>query len=45
MELDADSAVQEEVRNAARSLAQAVAAVRAGRMACGDEGLEEPRQK
>lgn len=44
-ELDADTAFQEEVRNAARSLAQAVEAVRAGKMACGDEGLEEPRQK
>ena len=44
-ELDADHDVQEEVRNAARSLAQAVEAVRAGKLACGDEGLEEPRQK
>jgi multimeric flavodoxin WrbA len=44
-ELDRDEAVQEEVRNAARGLAQAVAERRAGRLSIPGEHLESPRQK
>ena len=43
-ELDADTAVQEEVRNAARTLLEAVAAQRSGIRFAGDD-LREPRQK
>jgi multimeric flavodoxin WrbA len=45
VELDADEAVQEEVRNAARTLAEAVIARRAGRLVAAGEHLEEARQK
>jgi len=44
-ELDADTDVQEEVRNVARSLAAAVKGVREGKLVCGDDGLKEPREK
>jgi len=43
--LDADHDVQEEVRNAARSLGHAVALLRRGALAQPDAGLREPRQK
>ena len=42
---DADEAVQEEVRNAARALYVAVTERRAGRLPDPSEGLESPRQK
>ena len=44
-ELDADLAVQEEVRNAARTLLEGVHAKRAGRMTNAGEKLEQPRYK
>ena len=44
-ELDADEAFQEEVRNAARSLLNAVRAKRAGGWAAEDDGLRPPREK
>jgi len=44
-ELDADAAVQEEVRNAARALYTAVTERRAGRLPDPSEGLKSPRQK
>ena len=44
-ELDADLAVQEEVRNAARALLEAVQAKRAGKLVCAGERLQQPRQK
>jgi multimeric flavodoxin WrbA len=44
-ELDADTAFQEEVRNAARSLAQAVTLMRRGELKQPDAGLQPPRQK
>jgi multimeric flavodoxin WrbA len=44
-ELDADEAVQEEVRNAARTLIEAVRAKRTGRLVTAGEELEQPRQK
>ena len=44
-ELDRDTAVQDEVRNAARTLCQALRARRAGRLQTTAEGLEEPREK
>lgn len=44
-ELDADAAIQEEVRNAARALTHAVAQSRRGESNQPDEGLREPRQK
>ena len=44
-ELDADQAMQEEVRNAARALAEGVSAKRSGRMVTAGEALAEPRQK
>jgi len=44
-ELDADLAVQEEVRNAARALLEAVLAKRAGKLVSAGEHLQEPRQK
>ena len=43
--LDKDQALQEEVRNAARTLAEAVAAKRAGRMIAAGANLEDPRPK
>ena len=44
-ELDADTAMQEEVRNAARALVYAVGQMRRGEIRQPDEGLREPRQK
>jgi multimeric flavodoxin WrbA len=44
-ELDRDADVQEEVRNVARALAQAVAELRAGRLQAPDAGLRRPRPK
>jgi multimeric flavodoxin WrbA len=44
-ELDRDDAIQEEVRNAARSLAQAVMDQRAGRLVIPGAYLTQPRQK
>ena len=44
-ELDADTGVQEEVRNVARALAQAVHALRAGRLMQPDARLDAPRPK
>ena len=43
--LDRDAAVQEEVRNAARSLVNTVQLMREGRYARPDETLKEPRPK
>ncbi len=43
--LDRDTAFQEEVRNAARTLVQAVRDRRAGHYQSPDRGLKEPRQK
>jgi multimeric flavodoxin WrbA len=43
--LDADEAVQEEVRNAARAVVRAVADLRAGRLSTPDHGLKGPRPK
>ena len=43
--LDRDTALQEEVRNAARSLVETVRALRTGRYAPPDAGLAAPRQK
>ncbi|PDT82580.1 flavodoxin family protein [Sinorhizobium sp. BJ1] len=44
-ELDADEAVQEEVRNAAQTLVEAVTVKRAGKMVSAGADLSEPRQK
>jgi multimeric flavodoxin WrbA len=44
-ELDQDEAVQEEVRNAARTLLSAVLAQRDGKLAAAGQMLSEPRQK
>jgi multimeric flavodoxin WrbA len=44
-ELDADRAVQEEVRNAARTLLEAVRAKRAGGLVSAGETLVDPRRK
>ncbi len=44
-DLDADEAVQEEVRNAARTLMHAVKAQRAGNFVDAGAGLKQPRQK
>jgi hypothetical protein len=44
-ELDADTAVQEEVRNVGRAVARAVKEMRAGRLSRPDAGLERPRAK
>jgi multimeric flavodoxin WrbA len=44
-ELDADQAVQDEVRNAALTLAEALAARRDGRLIHPGENLEKPRRK
>jgi len=43
--LDADEAVQEEVRNVARAVAIAVGEVRAGRVAVASQNLRKPRPK
>ncbi|VCU70914.1 NADPH-dependent FMN reductase [Pigmentiphaga humi] len=43
--LDRDEGVQEETRNVGRAMCRAVDALRAGRLAVPDEGLESPRQK
>ncbi|GAA4030334.1 flavodoxin family protein [Actimicrobium antarcticum] len=43
--LDKDFAVQEEVRNVARAVAEAVAALRRGELSVPDHGLERPRPK
>lgn len=43
--LDRDTAMQEEVRNAARSLVQAVKQSRRGELKQPDAGLREPRPK
>ena len=43
--LDADTALQDEVRNVARAVAGAVAEVRAGRVAVVNRKLEDPRPK
>jgi hypothetical protein len=44
-ELDRDTAVQEEVRNVGRALANAVKELRAGRLSDPDAGLKAPRPK
>jgi multimeric flavodoxin WrbA len=44
-ELDADEAVQEEVRNAARTLAEAAGARRKGSQIAAGQDLKQPRQK
>jgi len=44
-ELDQDEAFQEEVRNTARALVQAVRQLRRGELKQPDAGLREPRQK
>jgi multimeric flavodoxin WrbA len=44
-ELDRDTGVQEEVRNVARSVATAVAEMRAGRLKAPDRHIEPPRKK
>lgn len=43
--LDADLALQEEVRNVARAVVHAVGELRAGRLSCPDAGLGRPRPK
>jgi multimeric flavodoxin WrbA len=43
--LDKDAAVQDEVRNAAKALAQAVQKLRARELGSPDEGLRDPRPK
>lgn len=43
--LDSDLAVQEEVRNVARAVSQAVVDMRAGRLGIPDEALKDPRPK
>jgi multimeric flavodoxin WrbA len=43
--LDADEAVQEEVRNVARAVGAGVRELRAGRLASPDRGLPAPRPK
>jgi multimeric flavodoxin WrbA len=43
--LDADTAFQEEARNAARSLVNTVRLIRSGRMVQPDRSLEDPRPK
>jgi multimeric flavodoxin WrbA len=44
-ELDADTAIQDEVRNAARTLLDAVRAKLEGKLVTAGENLLEPRQK
>lgn len=43
--LDRDAGVQEEVRNAARAVAIAIAEMRAGRLKAPDRNLQRPRKK
>ena len=43
--LDRDSALQEEARNAARSLVEMVSQIRSGHYRRPDAGLEAPRKK
>ena len=43
--LDADSAVQDEVRNVARAVLQAVGELRAGRLSQPDRAMKPPRPK
>jgi multimeric flavodoxin WrbA len=43
--LDQDQAIQDEVRNAARTLLEAVQARKAGKLISPGDGLEQPRQK
>jgi multimeric flavodoxin WrbA len=43
--LDADTKVQEEVRNVARAVAEAVGELREGRLSAPDRGLQRPRPK
>ncbi|MFL6708328.1 MAG: flavodoxin family protein [Massilia sp.] len=43
--LDEDSAFQEEVRNVARAVAEAVGELRAGRLSAPDKSLKRPRPK
>jgi multimeric flavodoxin WrbA len=44
-DLDRDGGTQEDVRNAARTLANAVDQIRSGKLTPPDRGLHEPRQK
>jgi multimeric flavodoxin WrbA len=44
-ELDADTAIQEETRNAARAVAAAIKSMRQGKLVAPDKGLRAPRQK
>ena len=44
-ELDKDKAIQEEVRNAARTLLRAVQEQRSGKLIDAGEGLDQVRQK
>jgi multimeric flavodoxin WrbA len=44
-DLDQDTAIFEEVKNAGRSLAQMVTLIRSGAWRAPDEGLHEPREK
>jgi hypothetical protein len=44
-DLDADTALQEEVRNAARTLLDAVGAKLEGRLVAAGQNLRPPRQK
>ena len=44
-ELDADTAIQDEVRNAARTLLEAVRGKLAGTFVAAGESLRPPRQK
>jgi hypothetical protein len=44
-ELDADQAIQDEVRNAARALLEGIEAQRSGRLLAAGEDLAPPRQK
>jgi hypothetical protein len=43
--LDRDLAIQEEVRNAARTLLEAVQARRSGHLVSAGSGLDQPREK
>jgi hypothetical protein len=45
LDLDADEAVQEEVRNTARALLEAVQAVRSGKQIQAGADLKQPRRK
>ncbi|MGE3246489.1 MAG: flavodoxin family protein [Beijerinckiaceae bacterium] len=43
--LDADKGLQEEVRNAARSLVRTVSSIRSGQLPVADKGIVDPRPK